>query len=125
MKKYVLKNITILLKKIAISRIPGLINICSFSFPLSEEDKSSSSEEEESSAETRQKEKKCDVTCYITFSEHNVDNNVSKIITKYLNSEKGVDDKMNPTIRSKIIFGVAAIMKRLHKMNVIHRDLKL
>ena len=32
---------------------------------------------------------------------------------------------MNPTIRSKIIFGVASIMKSLHKNNVIHRNIKL
>lgn len=30
---------------------------------------------------------------------------------------------MNPTIRSKIIFGVAATMKSLHKRKIIHRNL--
>lgn len=32
---------------------------------------------------------------------------------------------LNPTIRSKIVFGVASQMKRLHKMNIINRNLRL
>ena len=47
------------------------------------------------------------------------------IISDYLKREKDVSDKMNPTIRSKIIFGVVAIMKHAHKKGVILRDLKL
>lgn len=30
---------------------------------------------------------------------------------------------MNPTICSKIIFGVAAVMKKLHEDKIIHRNL--
>lgn len=30
---------------------------------------------------------------------------------------------MNPTIRSKIIFGVAAVIKKLHENKIIHRNL--
>lgn len=44
---------------------------------------------------------------------------------EYLKS-KGCNSKiLNPTIRSKIIFGVAAIMKKLHDKNIIHRDLNI
>lgn len=43
---------------------------------------------------------------------------------EYLNSIGQQHDKMNPTIRSKIIFGIAATMKRFRKMNIIYRDLK-
>lgn len=50
---------------------------------------------------------------------------LDKITKDYLNDPKTVSDKMNPTIRSKIIFGVASIMKKLHKKNAIHCDLTI
>ena len=39
---------------------------------------------------------------------------LDKITKDYLKDPKTVSDKMNPTIRSKIIFGVASIMKKLN-----------
>ncbi|KAK8863860.1 hypothetical protein M9Y10_011551 [Tritrichomonas musculus] len=51
---------------------------------------------------------------------------IENYMKQYLNlkgSCKGI--KMNPTIRSKIIFGVASTMKRVHNQMIIHRDLKL
>lgn len=44
-------------------------------------------------------------------------------MAQYINSNGSINDKMNPTIKSKIIFGVAATMKRLHRNNIIHRKL--
>ena len=40
---------------------------------------------------------------------------------------KGQQDmtNMNPTIRSKIIFGIAAIMKKIHKLGMIHQHLSM
>ena len=32
---------------------------------------------------------------------------------------------MNPTIRSKIVFGVAAIMKKIHSKKIIFQNLRL
>ena len=50
--------------------------------------------------------------------------NILDITKEYLSSRGKIHDKMNPTIRSKIIFGVACTMKQLHARNVFHRNLK-
>lgn len=57
--------------------------------------------------------------------EYYKNNDLSNSTRKYLDSDKRKIDEMNPTIRSKIIFGVASIMKQLHQNNAIYRDLKL
>ena len=44
---------------------------------------------------------------------------------KYLELQGSTDSLLNPTIRSKIIFGVAAIMKKLHKLNIVHSNLTI
>lgn len=46
-------------------------------------------------------------------------NNVQFLTTNYYKSKGSTNDKMNPTIRSKIIFGVAATMKQLHQVHSI------
>ncbi|KAK8857734.1 hypothetical protein M9Y10_016142 [Tritrichomonas musculus] len=46
-------------------------------------------------------------------------------IAKYLDKRGQEHDTINPTIRSKIIFGIASIMKTLHSKGIIYRDLKL
>lgn len=60
---------------------------------------------------------------YILITEYCKNGDISKITSNYLSSKGAKNDKMNPTIRCKIIFGAAATMKRLHKKNIIHRNL--
>lgn len=61
---------------------------------------------------------------FIIFMEL-LQHNVSSLIFQY-NKTNGNDYSiLNPTIRSKIIFGVASIMKKMHKNKVINRDLNL
>ncbi|KAK8880935.1 hypothetical protein M9Y10_003641 [Tritrichomonas musculus] len=41
----------------------------------------------------------------------------------YITSNGKTNDKINPTIRSKVIFGVSSILKHLHKNHIIHQYL--
>lgn len=50
---------------------------------------------------------------------------MKELIEDYFNSKGSDDSILNPTIRSKIIFGVAAIMKKLHKLNIVHSNLTI
>lgn len=112
------------LQRVAISKFPGFIKIHGYRFPLTIE--------ERKTVKTLiitydYKNKKCkiNVTGYIAFSEFMKNGDISTITDDYLKKGKDVGAKMNPTIRSKIIFGVAAIMKHAHKMGVILRDLSM
>lgn len=49
---------------------------------------------------------------------------ISKPTIEYLTNKGQNCPQMNPTIRSKIIFGVAAIMKKIHKKNISFKDLR-
>ena len=51
--------------------------------------------------------------------------NLGLIVKQYLKNEGKGTEKLNPTIRSKIIFGVAVIMKRIRRHNLIHKLLNL
>lgn len=50
---------------------------------------------------------------------------ISSLNREYLQSNGTENENYNPTIRSKIIYGVAAIMKKLHDKNIIHYDLNI
>lgn len=62
---------------------------------------------------------------FITITELLNYGDVSRLTREYLKTNGANHDQMNPTIRSKIIFGVASILKKMHKENAIFRDLKL
>ena len=64
-----------------------------------------------------------DLSGYALITEYYENGDISTITSDYLSSKGAKNDKMNPTIRCKIIFGVAATMKRLHKKNIVHCDL--
>ena len=66
---------------------------------------------------------KVDVSGVIIITEFK-NGSLELIVKKYLKNEGKGTEKLNPTIRSKIIFGVAAIMKRIHRHNLIHKLLK-
>ena len=44
---------------------------------------------------------------------------IIELTEKYLKSNGADNDKINPTIRSKIIFGVASILKQMHDKSVL------
>ena len=107
-----------------ISRIdlPGLLKTQSFRFPLTNQEKRNVVLQNYKTTY----EERCvniDLTGYIAISEFMKNGSVKEITDKYLESEGKENEQMNPTIRSKIIFGVAATMKSLHKRKVIHRNL--
>lgn len=64
-----------------------------------------------------------DLTKYIIVTEFIDSKTLNNYVQEYLKTES--NDRMNPTIRSKIIFGVASIMKQMHKNKIIFRDIKL
>lgn len=62
---------------------------------------------------------------FAIVSEFAKNGSIAELKTKYIESNGAIHDKMNPTVRSKIFFGVAATMKQLHKHNAIYRVLRL
>lgn len=68
---------------------------------------------------------KADLTKSIIVFEYVKNGSIEPIIKEYLESKGEKHDKMNPTIRSKIIYGIASIMKYVHHKKIIHRDLQL
>lgn len=104
------------LKQIEISRknIQGIDHVESYCFRLSNEQ-----------IEKIKKNTSYSLTGNITASEYAKNGGITNIMESYLTSKGEQNNNMNPTIRSKIIFGVAAIMKKLHKNNIIHRNLKI
>ena len=48
---------------------------------------------------------------------------IDGIMKDYIQTNGQNNKKINPTIRSKIIFGIATIMKSLHKNGFLHRNL--
>lgn len=104
------------IQEVNISRIdiPEIIKVQKFYFPLIREEQAVLK-----SLDPFQS------NCYITASEYLQYGNIFDIKEKYLKSKGTINTLMNPLIRNKIIFGVAATMKKLHKKNIIHRGLKL
>ena len=102
--------------------LPGLVKTQSFRYPLTNKEKQNTKLQ---SYETTYKDEKVeiDLTGYIAISEFMKNGNIDEITKKYLKTEGKENEKMNPTIRSKIIFGVAATMKSLHKRKIIHKNL--
>lgn len=67
---------------------------------------------------------KVDLSGYLVVMDLFKNGNIMSITKEYLSSKGTKNEKMNPTIRSKIIFGTAVTLKQLHKKNIIYRDLK-
>lgn len=117
----ILREITVPL----ILDLPGIVKLKGFRFPLTKEEKT-----EDKFLEIKQSREnglKCslDLTGAIIVTELMENGSLETIVENYLKSEGKNIEKMNPTIRSKILFGIAATMKHVHQQNVIHRDLKL
>lgn len=91
-------------------KVPGIVNTIGYRFPLKEDQKEGADER---------------FLGYIIVSELMQDGDAEQLIKDYQLSKGQQNSIINPTVRSKIIFGIACTMKHLHKMNIIHRDLKL
>lgn len=62
---------------------------------------------------------------FFTISKFYKNGNIAASTKEYLDTNGQNKDKMNPLIRSKIIFGVASAMKYLHQLNCINENLTL
>lgn len=87
--------------------LTSIIHVHEYRFPLSEN---------ESKSKFYEKINNFDFSNYLMITDF-VNGNVETHTLKYLKS-KG-SGSLNPTIRSKIIFGVAATMKKLHEKKII------
>ncbi|KAK8888347.1 hypothetical protein M9Y10_039415 [Tritrichomonas musculus] len=105
--------------------LPGTVKFLGFRFPLTDEQKKT---EKIVSITTTNKDGKgretVDLTGAIMVTQLMKNGNLESLTKIYLESRGVGCPKMNPTIRSKIIFGISATMKYVHKKKVIHRDLK-
>lgn len=102
---------------------PGILKLIGFRFPLTQEQKATADLPTAIVRVPGAPPKKIDFSGAIIVTELMRNGSLDKLTPQYLKA-KGVDTILNPTVRSKIIFGVAATMKRVHYQGVIHRDLK-
>lgn len=65
-----------------------------------------------------------DFSDFLYVSEYMPYHNLTALTKEYI-TNRGVSEILNPTVRSKILFGVAATMKRVHALHFFHGDLKL
>ena len=121
-----------LLREITVPRIlnlPGIVRLIGFRFPLTKEVKEEIIKKDPNALKLKvtDKGKKVDIDLSgaLIVTELMKNGSIDSLVSEYLKSNGKSNEKINPTIRSKIIFGVAATMKRVHKNNIIHRDLKL
>ena len=110
-----------------ILHLPGIVKVKGFRFPLTEEEKLKNKMLEIERTDINGRKVIVDMTGPIFITELMENGSIEKITREYLKNQGTTisHDKMNPTIRSKIIFDIAAKMKRIHKKKVVHRDLKL
>lgn len=104
---------------------PGILKSKSIRYPLTNKEKQIFKLQKYELKDSKGKTEKStiiDLTGYITISEFMKYGNLRENTKSYLNSSIG-NPNMNPTIRCKIIFGIAAIMKSLHKKKIVHRNL--
>ncbi|KAK8866627.1 hypothetical protein M9Y10_009593 [Tritrichomonas musculus] len=107
--------------------LPGIVKILGFRFPLTKEqiaEKTSKRINLKMTVTDKGRKTEVDLSSAVIVTELMKNGSLDTIVSDYLKTKK-CNEKINPTIRSKVIFGVAATMKRVHKNNVIHRDLKL
>lgn len=100
----------------------GIVKLIGFCLPLTKESKDELSTKGPTALKRTMifKGKKVDVSGAIIVTELK-NGCLDLIVHKYLKNEGKWTEKLNPTIRSKIIFGIAATMKRIHKLNLIHK----
>lgn len=105
--------------------LPGIVKLIGFRFPLTKEEIKKEKILEINVKNKKGKDVKVDLTNTIFITEMMSNGSLETITYQYLESEGKENEKMNPTIRSKIIYGVSSTMSKVHKSKVVHRDLKL
>lgn len=115
------------LNTLRILNLPGTVKILGLRFPLIEMEEEEEEKEIEIEIEEEEEEKKYQYSHNgaVVITEYMDNGSVASLIPDYLQSKGQQYSKINPTIRSKIIFGVASIMSKLHRYNIVHRNLKL
>lgn len=105
----------------------GIVNLIGFRFPLTESEKKTETFTKiEMRNEAKKKDETFDLTGAIFVSEYMPNGSLERTTFQYLKNKGKVEDGfMNPTIRSKILYGIASTMSKIHQKNVIHRDIKL
>ena len=104
----------------------SIVNLLGFRFPLTKEERAATKLPLEITMKGKKnKDVKVDLGGTIFITEYMHNGSLESIAKDYLKANgKGIAN-MNPTIRSKILFGVASTMAKIHETGVIHRDLKL
>lgn len=103
--------------------LPGIVKIKGFRFPLVDEERIKDKLLEIRPTPKNKLKSPLDLTNAIIFSEYMPNGNLETFINDYFRFKRQLNERTNPTIRSKIIFGIAAIMKRVHKYNIVHLKL--
>lgn len=106
-------------------KLQGIVNHFGFRFPLTDEEKQDVTLTKPFSyLDFGGLRKPLDLSGAIIVSEYMPNGSLERYTADYIKNN-GKSRLLNPTIRSKILFGVAATMKRLHSVDILHRDLKL
>lgn len=71
------------------------------------------------------RQKNFNISGPLFYTEYIPKGNIKNYTIEYLQTKGQKNKFMNPTIRSKIIFGISSIMKQVHKKKVIHRFLDI
>lgn len=108
------------------NNLPGLLPVNKYLLPLFKNEKNNLNLSEIEVTDETGKSILKTFHCYAVISKYMKNGDISHITHEYLES-KGTknNDIMNPTIRSKIVFGVASIMSRFHGNNLVFFNLNL
>ena len=118
-KAYIYSEDTSVIRGINVScvNIPGLVKTIGYRKPIKNNDKELSRWKKFTLKSEAGESSQHDLSGWIVIMEYYKNNDLLTLTRNYLQSRN--IDSMNPTIRSKIIFGVASIMKQLHQNNAI------
>ena len=107
-------------------RIPGIVQTYGFKFPDTSFNEGDGAKRymNVTVPGVHRKTKKVDLTGPMISTEIMRNGSLDVLLPKYFKN-LGEGSKLNPTNRTKIMFGVAATMKKIHQLDLIHRDLKV
>lgn len=104
---------------------PAILKYTKFHYPIFNRDHSSQLPQQITPTSTNNLTNPISLNRFITSSKYPLNGTVFSALKEYLDSNGQKNQRMNPTIRSKIIFGVAAAMKFMHEHCIINRNLSL
>ena len=103
---------------------PGIVKIFGVRFPLTEDEKREQPQLIQEFQLPTGGTGEFDFSGFLYISEYMPNGHLETLTKDYIHNY-GVSRLLNPTVRSKILFGVAATMKRLHEMDFFHGNLEL